>query len=108
MSNFGGRSNVSASEFQRPVFSYVKENVKYRYSIMVPKLLHISKLFLWQEHPKHMFKLIDKEKNNNLMLLTYVHAYIGNWLYLNQCMRVPTMCNARPAKPQISLRIGAV
>ena len=33
---------------------------------------------------------------------------ISYWKNLSQCMRFPTMWYVRPAKPQISLRIGAV
>ena len=43
--NFKSLVRESTSEFQRPVTSYVKENVKSRYFIMVPKLLHILNVF---------------------------------------------------------------
>ena len=39
-------------------------------------------------------------------MLDYIYHMTLN--YLSQCVRFPTMCYMRPAKPQISLRIRAV
>ena len=40
--------------------------------------------------------------------MTNSHVIKNRFLVTSQCMRFPTMCYVRPAKPQISLRICAV